>query len=96
MDARGDSTLRVSGELEQLKERLARLPLHLHFTGAGRIAASGSRPAGDSDIPERGGLAQLTHAAGGYLHTCIPPASAESRLAAHALPGHGRRPGAAG
>ena len=31
------------------RERLARLPPHLHPTGAGRITARGSRPVGDSD-----------------------------------------------
>ena len=101
MDARGDLALRVSGGLERLSGGSGWRGYLYTFTSSApvgsRLAAHARPgPAGDLDIPERGGLAQLTHAAGGYLHTFIPPAPAESRLAAHARPGHGRRPGAAG
>ena len=47
-DAQSDSALRVSCRLlaPGPREQLARLPLPLHFSGAGRIAVCGSRPAG--------------------------------------------------
>ena len=52
MDARGDLALRVSGGLERLSGGSGcRLPPHPHPTGAGRIAARGSRPARSQPAP---------------------------------------------
>ena len=49
---------------------------------------------GDLALRVSGGLEQLSGGSGwrGYLYTFTSPAPAGSRLAAHAQPGHGRRP----
>ena len=91
-----DLALRLSGGLERLSGGSGwrgylyslTLPSPPTRRPESRLAAHARPgPAGDSDIPACGGLEQLTHAAGGYLHTFIPYGRRQPNRGSRLTPG---------